>query len=125
VPPKFRELSSIDQFRVCRFLTRGVAPDDPELAAITLDTAGHYQTKSRVAAALFRWWPMVLALSLIVPNLPDALDGQVEMVIFFLFIVLGVVGNIMLNPWTRPTNVARSAEASKRVVAQVVDERST
>lgn len=116
MPPKFRELSSFDQFRVCRFLTRGEAPDDPELAAITLDAAGSYQTKSRVLAALLRWWPMVLALFLIVFALPGALDGQVEMFIFLLFIALGVVGNIMLNPWTRPKNVARSLEASRRVV---------
>jgi hypothetical protein len=40
VPPRFRELSSFEQFRVCRFLTQGEAPDDPELAAITLDAAG-------------------------------------------------------------------------------------
>lgn len=120
MPSKFRELSSFDQFRVCRFLTRGEAPTDPELAGITLDAAEHYQTRSRAAAALFRWCPMVLALALFVLTLPGALDGQVEMVIFFLFIVLGVVGNIMLNPWTRPKNVARSVEASKRVVAQKV-----
>ncbi len=62
---------------------------------------------------------MVLALFLIVFALPGALDGQVEMVILFLFIVLGVVGNIMLNPWTRPKNVARSKEASRRIVVQM------
>lgn len=119
MPPKFREISSLDQFRVCRFLTRGEAPDDPELAAITLDTAGRYQTKSRVLAALLGWWPMVLGLSLIVSTLPGALNGQVEMVILVLLIVLGGVGNIMLNPWTRPKNVAKSIEASRRIVAQM------
>jgi hypothetical protein len=119
VPPKFRKLSSFDQFRVCRFLTRGVAPNDPELAAITLDAAESYQTQSRALALLFRWLPMVLALSLIVFTLPAALDGKVEMVIFFLFIVLGVAANLMLNPWTRPKNVARSTEASRRVLAQM------
>lgn len=119
VPPKFRELSSFEQFRVCRFLTRGEAPDDPGLAAITLDAAGRYQTKSRVLAVLFRWWPMVLALFLVIFALPGALDGQVEMVIFLLFIALGVVGNITLNPWTRPKNVSKSMEASRRIVIQV------
>lgn len=119
VPPKFRELSSLDQFRVGRFLTRGEAPDDPELAAITLEAAGRYQTQSRVLAALFGWFPMVLALLLMVSTFPAALDGQVEMVIFFLFSVLGVVGNITLNPWTRPKNVAKSMEASRRIAAQI------
>lgn len=60
---------------------------------------------------------MVLALPLIVFTLPGALDGQVEMVIFFLLVVLGVVGSKMLNPWTRPKNVAKSMEASKQIVA--------
>lgn len=119
MPPKFRELSSLDQFRVCRFLTRGEAPDDSELAAITADAGERYQTKSRALAALLGWWPMVLAFFLIVWVLPGALDGQVEMVILFLFVVLGTVGNIMLNPWTRPKSVAKSMEASRRVVAQM------
>lgn len=119
MPPKFRELSSFDQFRVCRFLTRGEAPDDPELAAITLDVAERYQTESRALAALFRWCPMVLALFLVVFVLPGALDGQVEMVIFFLLVALGVVGNLLLNPWPRPKNVARSMEASRRIVGRM------
>lgn len=117
MPPEFRELSSLDQFRVCRFLTRGEAPDEPGLAAITLDTAEYFQARSRVVAVVFRWSPFVLALSLIVSTLSGALDGQVEMMIFVLFVVLGVVGNLLLNPWTRPKNVVRSMEASKRVLA--------
>jgi hypothetical protein len=52
-----------------------------------------------------------------VSTLPGALDGQVETMIFVLFIALGVVGNLLLNPWTRPKNVARSMEASKRALA--------
>jgi hypothetical protein len=64
---------------------------------------------------------MVLALPLIVFTLPGAFDGQVEMVIFFLFIMLGLVGSTMLNPWTRPKNVAKSKEASRRVVAQMAE----
>jgi len=117
VPLKFREISSLDQFRVCRYLTRGKAPDDPELAAILLDAGRGYQTKSRALAALLGWLPIVLGLSLIHSTLPGALNGQVEMVILVLLIVLGGVGNMLLNPWTRPKNVAKSMEASRRVVA--------
>jgi hypothetical protein len=117
VPPKFRELPSRDQFRVCRLLTQGEAPDDPKLAAITLETGEHYQTKSRALAALLGWFSLVLAFLLVVFALPGALDGQVRMVILLLLVVLGVVGNIMLNPWTRPKNVVRSMEASRRIVA--------
>lgn len=117
MPPKFRQLSSSDQFRVCRLLTRGAAPEDPELAAITLEAAEYYQTRDRVVAEVFRWCPFVVALSVIGSTLLGARDGQVEMVSFFLLGVLGVIGNLMLNPWTRPKNVTRSAEASKRVLA--------
>jgi len=119
MPPKFRELSSVDQFRVLRFLTRGEASDDPALAAITLETAEHYQTKSHILSAFYRWWPVVLALFLVVGILPDALDGQIGMVILLLLLALGLFWHVMLNPWTRPKNVARSMEASRRVRDQV------
>lgn len=119
MPPKFRELSSVDQFRVFRFLTRGETSDDPKLAAITLDAGQRYQTKSKILAAFYRWWPIALAVLLIFVTVPDALDGQVGMVIFILFILLGVIGNVLLNPWTRPKNVTKSVETSKRVVGQM------
>jgi len=121
MPPKFRELPISDQFRVCRFLTRGEAPDDPELAAITLDTAEWYRTQRRALAELYRWSPAVLALCLIVFTLPDALKGEVGMVIIFSFVVLGLIGNLVLNPWTRPKNVDRCREASRRIVASRVN----
>lgn len=117
MPPKFRELSSVDQFRVFRFLTRGDAPDDPMLAAIIVDVAEQYQTQSRIGAAVFRWLPMVLAICLLVPALPGAVDGDAWMMAFVLFVALGVIGNLLLNPWTRPRNVIKSAEASRRVLA--------
>lgn len=83
-----------------------------------LDAGRDYQTKSRALAALLGWLPIVLGLSLIVSTLPGALNGQVEMVILVLLIVLGGVGNILLNPWIRPKNVAKSIEESRsRVVA--------
>lgn len=116
MPPKFRELSVLDQFRICRFLTKGDAPNDPELAAITLEVARRYQSSNRALAALLGWWPIALALALIVFALPGVLDGQVEMMMIFLIIVVGVMGNIMVNPWTRPANVVRSMEASRRIV---------
>lgn len=124
MPPGFRELSSIDQFRVLRSLTRGEAPHDSRLAAITLDTAKRYQTDSRLLAALFRWLPIVMAILLVVETVPGALDGQVGMMILFAVAVLGVIGNVMLNPWTRPQNVGRSMEASRRIVAQIAASQS-
>ena len=118
MPLKFRELSFLDQLRVCRFLTRGEAPNDPHLAAITLEAGERYQTQSQVLAVLFRWWPVVLALSLMLPILRGVIDGQMEMMVLFLLIVLGLVANIILNPWTRPKRVRKSMEASRRIEEQ-------
>jgi hypothetical protein len=117
MPPKFRGLSISDQFRVCRFLTRGEAPHDPKLAAIALDSAEWYRAQRPALAEIYRWYPLALALCMIGLTLPGALKGQVGMAIFFSLSVLGVIGNLMLNPWTRPKNVGRCLEASRRVVA--------
>lgn len=114
---KLREASTIDQFRICWYLARGEAPDDPELAAFTLDVGRDYQTKSRVLAVVLGWMPVFFCLSLLGSTLPGALSGQVEMMFLVLLIVLGGAANFVLNPWTRPKNVAKSIEASRQVVA--------
>jgi len=98
---------------------RGEAPSNPELAEVTIDAAEYYQTDSRVTVAVNRWLPMFLALSLIVPTATGALDGQIEMVFFFSLGVLGVIAHLMLNPWTRPRNVAKSKAASERMIAEM------
>jgi hypothetical protein len=114
---QFQQLSTHEQFRVYRLLAKGETVSDPELAAITLETAGHFRSQNRVKARVFRWAPMVLALCLAIGALPGAVEGQVGGVLFLLFILLSVVANLMLNPWTRPKNVVKSMEASRRVVA--------
>jgi len=119
MPHHLRNLSIINQYRVCWFLTRGEAPADPKLAAATLNVAGSYQARSRVLSALLGWFPVVLATSLIVFALPGALDGQVEKVILLAFIVLGLIVNVLFNPWTRPRNVVKSMEASRRIIDSV------
>jgi hypothetical protein len=124
LPLAYRQLSTLDQYRVNRFLVRGVAPDDRELAATTLAAAEYCQSQSRVVAAVYRWVPMLAPFCIILPFLPSAFDGHVGATIFVLFILSGVVANLMLNPWTRPKNVARSLEASKRLIAPVSRDRS-
>lgn len=49
--------------------------------------------------------------------LPKAVEGDAAMAIVYAVIVLTSVGDFMLNPATRPKNIARSLEASRRVVA--------
>lgn len=116
---KFQQLSSYERFRVFRLLAKGETANDPELAGVMLETADHFRSQSRVKAGVFRWTPIVLALLLAVGVLPAVVDGQVGMAFFLLFIAICTVANVMLNPWTRPRNVARSAEASRRVLASI------
>lgn len=113
--PKFRALSTLDQLRVCRFLTRGSAPKDPRLAAIVVEVAESYQRQSRFYVELIRWVPLIVVISLAFTVLPGAVDGDVEMVILCLVVVLGGVGQFVLNPATRPKNMARALRASRQV----------
>jgi len=124
MPKQFQQLSVYEQCRVYRLLTKGETANDPELAAITLEISGHFRSQNRVKAEVFRWAPMVVALCLAASVLPNAVEGQVGVMLFLVFILLGVVANLMLNPWTRPKNVARSEEASRRLVDTVGRDRS-
>jgi hypothetical protein len=119
MPTKFQQLSSYERFGVFRLLAKGETANDPELAGVMLETADHFRSQSRVKTGVFRWTPIVLALLLAVGALSAVVDGQVGMAFFLLFIAICAVANIMLNPWTRPRNVARSAEASRRVLASI------
>lgn len=117
LPLTYRQSSTLDQYRVNRFLVRGVAPEDRGLAAITLEAAEYCQEQGRVVAALYGWVPMVMPFFIIAPFLSKAVDGHVDAIVFVLFILSGVVANVMLNPWVRPSRVARSVDASRRVLA--------
>lgn len=119
LPPTYRKSSTLDQYRVNRLLVKGAAPDDRKLAAITLAAAEYCQSQSRVVAAAYGWMPMLTAFFIIAPFLQSAVDGHVGAIIFVLFVLSGVVANLMLNPWIRPRNMARSAEAARRVLAPV------
>jgi hypothetical protein len=119
MPLTFQGLSSLEQLRVSRFLTKGQSPNDPELAAVTLEVGEHYQAQGAVRAKVMRWSPIVFSLFFAFFTLPGALDGEVWKVTLFVLIVVGFIGNLMLNPSTRPKNVAKSMEASRRVVDQM------
>lgn len=113
MPPKFRALSSSDQLRVNRFLAQGESPDDPKLAAVTLEVGESYQAQRPIRAAAMRWAPMAFALFFAAFALLGTLDGEIGYVILLAVIVSGFVANLMLNPACRPKNVARSVEAIK------------
>ena len=113
----FQALSYLDKFRVSRFLTRGEAPDDPRMAVAAVELAESLQRQSRIYAALMRWWPVFLFVSLSFRAIPAAIGGDGEMAIFYALLVLVGIGNLMFNPAVRPKNVGRSLDASRRVVA--------
>ena len=113
MPQKFQALSSSDQLRVNRFLAQGEMPDDPELAAVALEVGESYQAQRPIRAAVMRWVPMAFALFFAAFALLGALDGELGYVILLVVIALGFIGNLMLNPASRPKNVARSVEAIK------------
>jgi hypothetical protein len=119
MPPKFQALSSSEQLRVYRFLTQGESPHDRELAAVTLEVGEHYQAQPPIRTAVMRWGPIAFSLFFGAFTISGTLDGEIGYAILFALIVLGVIGNLMLNPASRPKNVARSVEASRRSVAQM------
>lgn len=119
MPPKVQALSSSEQLRVHRFLTQGKSPDDPEFAALTLDVGERYQAQRPIRAAVMRWGPMAFSLFFAAFALLGILNGEIGYAILFALIVLGFIGNLMLNPASRPKNVARSVDASRQSVAQM------
>lgn len=112
----FQLLSSRDKFRVYRFLARGKAPADPRLAAVAVELAESYQHQSRIYRALMRWLPAFTFVGLGYLTVPAAVDGNLEMAILFALILLCAIAHLMFNPATRPKNVGRSLEASRRII---------
>lgn len=121
MPPKFQTLSSSEQLRVYRFLTQGESPHDPELAAVTLEVGERYQAQRSIRAAVMRWGPIVFSLFFGAFTIAGTLDGEIGYAILLALIVLASIGNLMLNPASRPKNVARSVEASRRSAAQMAN----
>lgn len=113
----FQALSSLDKFRVSRFLTRGEAPDDPRMAVAAVELAESFQRQSWIYAALMRWSPVLSFVVLTYLTTPAAVGGDGGMAILYALLVLVGIGNLMFNPAIRPKNVGRSLEASRRVVA--------
>ena len=113
----FQALSYGDMWRVRGFLARGEAPSNPRMAAAAVELAESYQRQSRTSAALIRWAPAAVIVGLGYLTIPAAVEGDALMAILYALIVLANVAHLIFNPATRPKNVARSLEVSRRVVA--------
>lgn len=115
--PVFQALSYWDKWRASGYLRRGQAPTDPRMATAVVELAESYQRQSRAYAALLRWWPVVMVVSLGYLTISAAIDGDQVGLMLRGLTFLGAVGIAVLDPAIRPKNMARSLEASRRVTA--------
>lgn len=113
--PTYQSLSIVQKLRISRLITIGKAPPDPRSAAAAVELAEYYQQLNRITAAFVRWLPLCIVLGLGYVAVPRAIDGEYVMGALFALVVCCSVGQFMLNPATRPKNLARSLEASRRV----------
>lgn len=115
--PTFRALSYGDRWRVTRLVAKGEAPQEPQMAAAAVELAESYQGRGRGEASLHRGLAIVLILVGLVLAVLAAADGDALMMSAMALLVLSNVAQFAFNPMTRPRNVARSLEASRRVSA--------
>ena len=111
----FKDLSYGDKLRVSRCLVRGAAPDDPRMAPAAVELAESYKRQKRANTVLMRWAPVMIIVCSVYTTLPDALEGDLGMAIIFGAMVLLFAFGLVFDPATRPKNMARSLEASRRI----------
>lgn len=111
----FKALPYRDKLRVSRHLARGQAPGDPRMAAAAVELAESYQRQERLLVMFLRWSPLILLVIGGVGAVFDAIDGDQFGLILYALIALGGIWDLMFNPLTRPKNMARSLEASRRI----------
>lgn len=114
---EFKALSYRDKVRVGRCLARGQAPDDRQLAAAAVDLAESYQRKSPGHLALVRWLPVIF---MVIGGFGVALnaigDDQLGAIVYGLYLPMGLA-YLACSPITRPKNMAKGLEASRRIVS--------
>jgi len=111
------EPSYADKWRLRGFVFRGEAPDDPRLAAATVELAESYQRQMRRYRGVGRWFPGALGIAFSILALLNGLQGDKVSVVLYALIALGNFAHYAFNPVTRPKNVARSLAASEDVLA--------
>jgi hypothetical protein len=113
----FKALSYWDKVGVGRCLARGEAPDGPHKAAAAVELAESYQRKSRTLMAWMRWLPAIMIVLGGIGVVLDALKGDyLGSSLYLAFALIGIV-HFMINPATRPKNMARSLEASRLIAS--------
>lgn len=113
-----RALSLGEGWRVARLVAKGEAPHEPEMAATAVELAERLQRKGRAESMLFRWLAFALIAIAVVLGIFAGIRGDVAVMISMGLVALTNVGHLAFNPATRPDNVARSLEASGRIVGE-------
>ena len=114
--PTFKALSYSEKWRVNRLVTKGEAPHDPRMVAAAIEVAERCQRRGRGESTLHRFLAIALILIGVALAILAATDGDVLLMSAMALIALTNVGQLAFNPMLRPKNVARSMEASKRVL---------
>jgi hypothetical protein len=115
--PGFQALPYGDRWRITRLLAKGEAPRDPRMAAVAVELAESFQARGRAYASFIRWLPIVVIVACGAAAIFFTVDGDTRSAILNAAIVLVNIAQLALNPMARPKSVARSLEASRRVVA--------
>lgn len=113
----FKALSYRDKVRVGRCLAKGDTPADPHMATAAVELAGSYQRKNRTLMVWMRWLPAIMILLGGIGVALNALDEDYfGSILYVAFALIGVV-HFMINPATRPKNLARSLAKSRLVAS--------
>ena len=112
----FQALSYGEKWRVNRLVSKGESPQDPRMATAAVELAKKCQRRKR-EVPLHRGLAIVLILVGLAFAVLATAQGDALMVGAMTLLVLSNVAQFIFNPMTRPKNVARSLEASKRISA--------
>lgn len=115
--PAFQALPYSDRWRITRFLAKGEAPHDPRMAAAAVELAESFQSRGRVYATFIRWLPIAVVVLCGAAAIFFTVDGDTRSAILNAVIAVVNITQLALNPMVRPKSVARSLEASRRVIA--------
>lgn len=111
----FKALPYGQKLRVGRSLARGEAPADPQLAVAAVELGESYERQDRLSAGAYRWAPLLI-LVFAAPLAISAIDQGDELgLIVNALVVLTSAMHFALSPATRPKNMARGLEASRRI----------
>jgi hypothetical protein len=110
----FKALSSGDKWRVRRSVYLGKTPDDPRMALAAVELAEGYQRQGHMR--LVRWGAIVMVAFMVPAAIYAAVSGRALEAVLWGLIALAHAGQLLFNPATRPKNVTRSLEASRRML---------